>query len=137
MSADPQPNTHAIIAHVADAASAEAALSALTDEVGIYLDRVTHGTGQSFAAKLNSSREEKEAKSRIAKWLLSLGQEREELVRLAEVVKDDRYGIVINDVDRRDTLDAVVAVLKRHDAKDIVYFGEWQTEDLSINRAAT
>lgn len=34
----------------------------------------------------------------------------------------------------RKTVDAITAVLNRYGAQDIVYFGDWQTEDLSTQR---
>ena len=134
MSADPRPNTHAVIAHLPDEQAKSSALSALRDEVGLDTDLITHGTGPEFAARVNASEEDDEDTSRIGKWLLSLGQEREELVELAENVKEGRHGIVINEVDERSTLDRIVEVLNRFDAQDIVYFGQWQTEDMSIRR---
>lgn len=136
MSADAQPNTHAVIAHVADADDASTAITALTDEVGLAADCITSGTGEEFAARVNGSRDDEDAKSRIGRWLFSLGQEREELVELGEHVKEGRHGIVINGVEERDLLDPIVDVLNRVDAQDIVYFGDWTTEDLSIRRSA-
>ena len=133
--ADSRPNTHAVIAHVADTPTADAALQDLSGEVGIDLDLVTHGTGDAFAAEVNGTDDDDSSKSRVGKWLMSLGQEREELVRLGENVKAGRHGLVINEVDERSTLDAIVAVLKRHGGEDIVYFGSWQTEDMSVRRS--
>jgi hypothetical protein len=56
------------------------------------------------------------------------------LVRLGQAAREGRHAVVIHDVSGRPTVDAITAVLKRHDAEDIVYFGDWQTEDLSIRR---
>ncbi|WP_370324867.1 hypothetical protein [Euzebya sp.] len=134
MSANTRPNQHAVIAHVADEPTAEAVLSSLADEASVDLASVSHGSGDEFAGQLEAGEEDSHGATRVVKWLVSLGQEREELVRLGQVVREGRHGIVINDVTDRETLDRIVAVLNRHDARDIVYFGDWQTEDLSIRR---
>lgn len=132
--ADTRPSDHAVIGHVADDATAEAALEDLSGEAGVDLATISHGSGSDFAAQLEVGSEGSKAASRVVQWLTSLGQEREELVRLGQVVREGRHGIVINDVSDRECLDRIVAVLKRHGAEDIVYFGDWQTEDMSIRR---
>ncbi|MGI9018575.1 MAG: hypothetical protein ACR2HR_15980 [Euzebya sp.] len=134
MNSTARPSDHAVIAHVADAPVAEAVLASLSQEAGVDLDSVSHGSGDEFAAELEGGDADSGSASRVVKWLLSLGQEREELVLLGQVVREGRHALVINDVSDRERLDAIVAVLERHDAQDIVYFGHWQTEDLSIGR---
>ncbi|MEO2105333.1 MAG: hypothetical protein ABGZ36_06790 [Actinomycetota bacterium] len=132
MTADARPNDHAVIAHVGDAATAEAAVADLA-ESGVDRDAIAHGTGESFAARLEAGDEDSHPAGRLVKFLLSLGQEREELMRLGEEARSGRHAIVVNDVEESHR-DAVADVLARHDARDIVWFGDWQTEDLSIQR---
>ncbi|CAN5845270.1 hypothetical protein BH24ACT15_BH24ACT15_15790 [soil metagenome] len=129
-----RPSTHALIANLPDTPAAEAAIAEVSREVGIDPADVTHGTGDSFAQRLENTDSDDGAATRVVKWLSSLGQEREELVRLGQAAREGRHAVVIHDVSGRPTVDAITAVLKRHDAEDIVYFGDWQTEDLSIRR---
>ncbi len=134
MAPNARPTDHAVIAHFATAEELSAALEEMAHNRVIDLDGVTSGTGEAFAAELQAQKEDAEPGSRVIKWLLSLGQEREELIRLGEVVREGRHGLVINDVADEGDLDAISTILKRHSAADIIYFGDWQTEDLSINR---
>lgn len=134
MNATARPSEHAVLAHLADEATATAALDEIVEGTGVQASSITHGTGPDFADRLEIGKGEPGPATRIVKWLVSLGQEREELARLGQAAREGRHAIVINDVTDRDCLDAIVAVLKRHDAEDIRYIGDWQTEDLSINR---
>lgn len=135
MGADPRPDDHAVTAHFADAASLDAALEELAHNRLVDVDAVTSGTGEGFATELEPGDDEDTgAAGRVLQWLTSLGQEREELVRLGQAAREGRHAVVINDVADEADLDGIVTVLKRHGAADIVYFGDWQTEDLSIER---
>lgn len=134
MSSTARPTDHAVIAHLADAASLEAALTELSHNQVIDLDEVRSGTGEAFASELQAGDADAETGTGFMRWILSLGQEREELVRLGQVVREGRHGLVINGVDDEGDLEAISSILKRHGAADIIYFGDWNTEDLSINR---
>lgn len=129
-----RPSTHALIAHLPDTAAASSAIAAIAEETGIDPATVTHGTGEAFAARLEDTDSDDGAATRLVKWLSSLGQEREELIRLGQAAREGRHAVVVHDVSGRDTVDAMATVLNRHGAEDIVYFGDWQTEDLSIQR---
>lgn len=133
MSSVTPPTEHAIIAHVADAPTAEAVMSALTDELDLDPERIEHGGGPELAERLSRTEDDDDGHP-IVSWLLSLGQEREELVRLGEAVRDGRQAVFVHCIDEREQIDAVADVLRRHDAHDIAYFGDWQVEDLSISR---
>jgi hypothetical protein len=134
MSTETRPSEHAVLAHVEDGDTAEAAIAAMADRAGFDRGTVATGTGAAFAEQLEAGSGDAGPAGRVVKWLLSLGQEREELARLGQHAREGRHAIVVNEVTDRDRLDEIVAVLKQHDARDIRYIGEWETEDLSINR---
>ena len=134
MDADARPSDHAVIAHVEDEAAATTAIDEIVDATPLDASSITTGTGPEFADQLEIGDSEPGPASRLVKWLVSFGQERAELARLGQAAREGRHAIVINDVTDRDCLDTIVAALKRQGADDVYYFGDWQVEDLSINR---
>lgn len=134
MSDSARPTDHAVTAHFADADALDAALQELVHSRLVDPDSVTSGTGEGFAAELEPGDEDSSGAGRVIQWLTSLGQEREELVRLGQAAREGRHAVVINDVADEPDLDGITSVLARHGAADIVYFGDWQTEDRSIQR---
>lgn len=134
MDATARPSEHAVTASLPDEDAATAAIDEIVAGTAVEASSITHGTGPAFADRLEIGESEPGPGSRLVKWMVSLGQEREQLARLGQAAREGRHAVVINDVTDEGCLDEIVGVLKRHDGQDLFYFGEWQVEDLSINR---
>jgi hypothetical protein len=130
MDADTRPSSDAVIATVDSAEDAQAIVSAITEATDIHTEAIAHGTGESFAAQLEGGDRDSAPGTRLGKWLISLGQDREELMEKGQEAREGRHVVVVNEVNDDDTKEAVVAVLQRQNAQDIIYFGEWQNEDI-------
>lgn len=128
--ADTQPTSDAVIAWVATQGDVEAVLAELAEQAGIDESAVAHGTGEEFASHLDRSEPDSEPGSRLGKWLTSLGQDRESLVEMGAAAREGRYALVVNEVTDDATKEAVIAILQRHGAQDMTYFGNWQNEEI-------
>ena len=130
MAPETRPSTNAVLAALPDGEAVSTALRAIAEQTSIDPGHVAHGTGEAFALKLEGSEDSTGPATRMGKWLLSLGQEREELVELGQAARDGEHAVVVNDVDDEATKDAVVGILKAAGGTRILHIGRWQSEEV-------
>lgn len=130
MAPETRPSNNAVIASLPDGDAVSAVLRAIAEQTSIDPGHVAHGTGDAFALKLEGSEDETGPATRMGKWLLSLGQEREELVELGQAAREGEHAIVVNDVEDEATKDAVIAILKGAGGSRILHIGQWQSEEV-------
>lgn len=130
MAPDTRPSTNAVLATLADGEAVSRVIREIAEQTSVEPSAVAHGTGEAFALRLEGSDDDTSASSRLGKWLLSLGQEREELVELGQAAREGEHALVVNDVDDQQTKDAVIGILKANGAGRITHIGQWASEDV-------
>lgn len=129
-----RPTEHAVVAHLPDKASAEAALADLSTVPAVDPDAILFGSGEEFAAALDGHDPQVSALTRLVSWIGSLGQERDALKDLALQARNGRWAMVVNEVADAEDGEQIGEVLRRYGAEGVTWFGEWQTEDLDVQR---
>lgn len=130
MAPETRPSSDAVIASLPDGEAVSSALRALAERTSIDPDDVAHGTGEDFALQLEGSEDPTGPATRVGKWLLALGQEREELIELGQAARDGEHAIVVNGVEDETTKDAVIDILKDCGGSRILHIGRWQSEEV-------
>ena len=134
MSLTARPTDHAVVAHLPDADATDAALADLADLDAVDPNSVLTGTGEDFAAALDGKDPEVGTLARLVSWIATLGQEQDALKDLAMQARNGRWAVVVNDVRDETAGEQVGDVLRRHGGEGITWFGDWQTEDLDVQR---